>query len=283
MEAADNFSRTDAATRRRLCGLLRLAQCSKTYLAWVLPVLAARHLKSPQQPHGWFAVSPEAVTCVSNFAAATEEETQALTASGDLVPLLQPYTDTWLSTKRWRQCLPAAGRTFDFNISLTALEQQEQTLASMAPGSAWWITGVVPGAPTSGRVVALGLDWSGFLHRKKGQDAAAGCFAIVNMPRVLRQPGLDEARLMSAAVTAFPRMRLTVYSGSAAGGEQRKKAWESKPGGVSSMGVGRGGKGCLPLLPVSASAQQSGGAVAARWAAYLHGGQIRCALTLLPP
>eukprot|EP00198_Chlamydomonas_reinhardtii_P011958 XP_001701295.1 predicted protein [Chlamydomonas reinhardtii] len=264
MEAADNFSRTDAATRRRLCGLLRLAQCSKTYLAWVLPVLAARHLKSPQQPHGWFAVSPEAVTCVSNFAAATEEETQALTASGDLVPLLQPYTDTWLSTKRWRQCLPAAGRTFDFNISLTALEQQEQTLASMAPGSAWWITGVVPGAPTSGRVVALGLDWSGFLHRKKGQDAAAGCFAIVNMPRVLRQPGLDEARLMSAAVTAFPRMRLTVYSGSAAGGEQRKKAWESKPGGVSSMGVGRGGKGCLPLLPVSASAQQSGGAVAAR-------------------
>ncbi|KAG2431187.1 hypothetical protein HXX76_009715 [Chlamydomonas incerta] len=46
-------SRTDEATRRRLCGLLRLAQCSRTYLSWVLPALAARHEASPGSAAGW--------------------------------------------------------------------------------------------------------------------------------------------------------------------------------------------------------------------------------------
>ncbi|KAG2425807.1 hypothetical protein HXX76_013432 [Chlamydomonas incerta] len=54
---AVNFDSTDEALRRRLCGLLRLVQCSRVYLSGVLPALAARHQRSPASAAGWFPVT----------------------------------------------------------------------------------------------------------------------------------------------------------------------------------------------------------------------------------
>ncbi|KAG2441496.1 hypothetical protein HXX76_003118 [Chlamydomonas incerta] len=73
-----NYSGTDADTRRRLCGHLRLVQCSRAYLDWVLPALARDHLLHPDSQAGWRLVTPDQSGWLSKYASASGAMKEAL-------------------------------------------------------------------------------------------------------------------------------------------------------------------------------------------------------------
>ncbi|KAG2441540.1 hypothetical protein HXX76_003161 [Chlamydomonas incerta] len=115
---AVNYSSTDADTRRRLCGRLRLGHCSRAYTSWVLPALALDHLLHPDTQAGWFPITPTQASCVAYFATASDEERQALLNDETGCP------ETWFSTQPRRQCVPPQGRNFNFSVSRKYLAER---------------------------------------------------------------------------------------------------------------------------------------------------------------
>eukprot|EP00198_Chlamydomonas_reinhardtii_P003425 XP_001692761.1 predicted protein [Chlamydomonas reinhardtii] len=208
---AANHSRTDAATRRRLCELLRLVQCSRTYLSWVLPALAARHEASPDSAAGWLPLTRDDATCLLTYSSATEKERSAITGEGllSMSVAIEHWPANWLSTQRRRQCLPAEGRTIGFSASLAELTQAFGGLESAEMNL---IFPSLAGTRHANHFGAQGWEWSPYVRWKSG-DAAAGAFVQPRMPAALGASGSAAAagaKLLNGAVVAFPRLRLTV-------------------------------------------------------------------------
>ncbi|KAG2496190.1 hypothetical protein HYH03_005790 [Edaphochlamys debaryana] len=68
-----NWARTDAATRKRLCGLVRLTQLSPQAVSCLLLPLAFDYeVKGPEQQAGWFPISSAEAAFVSAYLAAPE-------------------------------------------------------------------------------------------------------------------------------------------------------------------------------------------------------------------
>ncbi|KAG2437759.1 hypothetical protein HYH02_011135 [Chlamydomonas schloesseri] len=108
-----NYGSTDAATRRRLCGLLRLAQCSRAYTDWVLPALALDHLLHPDTQAGWFPITPQQAGCVTHYATAEDIEREGLLRNVRDPPCCP---EAWFSPTCRRQCLPSDGVAFNLTV-----------------------------------------------------------------------------------------------------------------------------------------------------------------------
>ncbi|KAG2441519.1 hypothetical protein HXX76_003141 [Chlamydomonas incerta] len=191
---AENYSSTDADTRRRLCGLLRLACCSRAYLDWVLPALALNHHCHPDSQAGWLPITPEQASGVAAYAAATSD--------GDRTTLKRVmglaswcssrdggggYDSTpaaWLSSAPRRQCVPPEGLSFSFTCSKEELVQRlvvfgSQQVAVVRLG--------IEGTPRAGMsATAMGLQWETTIHYEPGKSAA-GMWLGLKLPGAYQQ------------------------------------------------------------------------------------------------
>ncbi|KAG2429266.1 hypothetical protein HXX76_011035 [Chlamydomonas incerta] len=290
---AANYSRTDEALRRRLCGLLRLMQCSRTYLCGVLPVLAARHQRSPTSAAGWFPMTQADATCMVAYSTAWMAERKEMAAEGTPRGPCAGMPAGWLSTQPRRQCLPAEGRSFTFSTSLTEME----TFGALKPGEKGYLYPRFPGSLGSLRssVAAQGLRWQPVLQWTPGASTAAVFFKPC-VPAALAATITfgTAAELLTGAVVAFPRMRVSVR------GAAGKQAWSSQYGddcnSVVRIGCALGWSKALNLHEVATNQQPSssnGGTsstrsnrnskVAACWASYLQDGtRLESSMVLLP-
>ncbi|PNW73087.1 hypothetical protein CHLRE_14g618500v5 [Chlamydomonas reinhardtii] len=298
--AVNYAASTNWALRQRLCGLLRLAQCSRAYLSCVLPVLAARHQHSPTNAAGWFPITPAAATCLLTYSLVPEPERQGMIGAGmQWGPCggLRCIPPGWLSTQTRRQCLPAEGRTFKFIVGLPELEQSFAGLTAGQPGAAG---SCIADSPPANRIAAQGLEWKPAVEWVGG-DTAAGLFIGVRLPVALRAAVCDDStaaagvvamaeELMYKAIVAYPPARWSVCR--ACGEVAWSGALPDKsfvPMGESfgwpdvfeldsEAAAGKGARGGGPRSKGNFSA------VAARWAGYLQGGKhLEGRVTLLPP
>ncbi|KAG2441535.1 hypothetical protein HXX76_003156 [Chlamydomonas incerta] len=173
---AENYSGTDADTRRRLCGLLRLVHCSRAYLDWVLPVLALDHHCHPDSEAGWLPITPDQAGWLSKYAGASGAMKKVLweeRMEGGGVP------EGWLNDRPRRQCMPLAGLTFTYSISR---EELLQAFANLEKQQCSFICLDVD-ATTNGSIWAMGLEWYPKFQYVQG-DARAGMFLSVLVPAV---------------------------------------------------------------------------------------------------
>ena len=294
---AANHSRTDAATRKQLCGLLRLSQCSRSYLSWVLPALAARHEAGPDSTAGWLPLTRDDATCLLTYSLATEKERRAITGEGllSMSVAIGHWPAKWLSTQRRRQCLPAEGRTIGFSASLAELTKAFEGLKPAVKVHHLYPS--LADTRHANRFGAQGWDWSPYVLLTSG-GVAAGVFVKARMPAALGASASAAAagdKLLNGAVVTVPRLRLTVCG---AGGQQ---AWSNSYDSSSEVvkaGYSWGWAKALELRVAPAATDQPGGTaangsssgsgssgvVAARWAGYLQGGtRLSGSVTLLRP
>eukprot|EP00198_Chlamydomonas_reinhardtii_P003316 XP_001692652.1 predicted protein [Chlamydomonas reinhardtii] len=289
--------RTDAATRKQLCGLLRLSQCSRSYLSWVLPALAARHEAGPDSTAGWLPLTRDDATCLLTYSLATEKERRAITGEGllSMSVAIGHWPAKWLSTQRRRQCLPAEGRTIGFSASLAELTKAFEGLKPAVKVHHLYPS--LADTRHANRFGAQGWDWSPYVLLTSG-GVAAGVFVKARMPAALGASASAAAagdKLLNGAVVTVPRLRLTVCG---AGGQQ---AWSNSYDSSSEVvkaGYSWGWAKALELRVAPAATDQPGGTaangsssgsgssgvVAARWAGYLQGGtRLSGSVTLLRP
>ncbi|KAG2442816.1 hypothetical protein HXX76_002895 [Chlamydomonas incerta] len=290
---AANHASTDEALRRRLCGLLRLAQCSRAYLAGVLPVLAARHQRSPASAAGWFPMSVTEATCMLAYSTASEPERKAMSAEGQAwgpCAGMATMPVGWRNTQPRRQRLPADGRSFDFSAGLT---EMEKSFGALKPGEEGLLYPRLPGSRLGDVVVAQGLEWQPFMKWVSGASTA-GVFASPREPAALAATAASrtaaaEGELLTGAVAAVPRMRLSV---SGAAGQH---SWSGRydAAAVVRIWCGWGWAEALKLHEAATNQQPNGSngtgsnvnsKLAARWAPYLQGGtRLEGSMVLLPP
>ncbi|KAG2443859.1 hypothetical protein HXX76_002202 [Chlamydomonas incerta] len=232
---AVNYGSTDEALRRRLCGPLRLVQCSRAYLCGVLPVLAARHQRSPTSAAGWFPMTPAEATCMLAYSTASEPERKAMAAEGApsgpcagmaMVPA------GWRNTQPRRRCL-SEGRSFDCSASLT---EMETSFGDLKPGEKGFLYLRLLGSRPGDRVVAQGLRWQPYLQWASGASTA-GVFVTPRVPAALAAtatPGAAAAEegLLTEAVVAVPRMHVSVRG---AAGQQ---SWSEQYGDGGGVAIG---------------------------------------------
>ena len=296
---AVNYCRKDEDTRKQLCGLLRLSQCSRAYLTRVLPALAARHEAGPYSAGGWLPISRDDATCLLAYSTATEHERSAMTGEGrasGVSAAMAHWPENWLSSQRRRQCLPAEGRTISFSASLAEMVKAFGGLKSGRKG--WLQLSLGPGSRLGNQHFgAQGLEWRLSVAWASG-DAAAGLYVTLRLPTALTASSSATAaakagKLLDGAVAAVPRLRLSVC------GADGQQAWSRPLGGdvFIQTGSSRGHSTALELREEPAANQPAGSAatsgpntgvcssgVAARWAGYLQGGtRIAGSVTLLPP
>ncbi|KAG2447538.1 hypothetical protein HYH02_007462 [Chlamydomonas schloesseri] len=293
---AANHATTDEDTRRRLCGLLRLVQCSRAYLSCVLPVLAARHQEDSHNTAGWFPISPTEATCLLTYSLVTVAERTAMAGEGEPYgPCggMEGWPPAWRSTQPRRQCLPAEGRRFSFEASV---EDLERVFGALGPGGEGILYPRMCGARHADCIVALGLDWTPYATWEF-DSAAAGMRLGAEIPAALKAAGSGAAgpaaeQLLTKAVVSFPRAQLSVCG---AGG---LVTWSGDfdRSHSTQAGYGRGWVVALILKKLATAGRTADGGghsnrdvphssgMAARWAPYLQGGTcLKGSVTLLPP
>ncbi|KAG2437706.1 hypothetical protein HYH02_011084 [Chlamydomonas schloesseri] len=300
-----NYGRTDAATRRRLCGLLRLCQCSRAYLDWVLPALALDHLLHPDTQAGWFPITPAQLTgCVSRYLAASDDEKAALERF-----MRKPGALTGaacLNVTPRRQCVPAAGLTYTFSAGRAELVK---AFAGLRGGneSALWAHLRVGTRDTC--LYAQGLAWCVSTSVKHG-SSMAGLWLNVNVPRMYCEvagtaPATSVSTLMRTPFpTAWLSSRMCVHMWAPAGDAADADAadadgnqWPQECSvrltskGIGEMGRSRGRREVLqlaavpiaqPPLQMQTAQQALEAAVAAQWARYLKDDRLTGTITILP-
>ncbi|KAG2441487.1 hypothetical protein HXX76_003109 [Chlamydomonas incerta] len=169
-----NYSSTDADTRRRPCGLLRLVQCSRAYLDWILPALALDHHDNPDSQAGWLPITLDQAGWLSKYVGASGAMKEALweerTAGGGM-------PEGWLNDRPHRQCVPPAGLTFTCSAS------QEDLLKEFGNLGEQQCSCVFPkvDGTTDGSIWAMGLEWYPQLEYTQG-DANAVMLLSVRVP-----------------------------------------------------------------------------------------------------
>ncbi|KAG2441582.1 hypothetical protein HXX76_003203 [Chlamydomonas incerta] len=310
---AANYSRTDADTRKRLCGLLRLAQCSRAYISWVLPALAATHAAGPPGPDSWFPMTLEDVARLTAHTTSSEAERKAMVEWGPCA-ITKSWPAGWLSGEPRRQCVPAEGLTFSFSASLAQLEKTFGALESEAQRNLYPTFDDAP----EDRAIVHGLAWQPHMHLGAAIRTEVGCFLSLRVPDILGRLGSAARQLMLSGTTAFPsRLRICVYgaaggaAAAAAGGAPhhrevfhrlyddeefvrvgsgwgRLRAFVLRPAAVdappsTSHQQQQQNPAAELRLPASAAAAAASSAVAAQWADYLLDGKLTGSITLLPP
>eukprot|EP00198_Chlamydomonas_reinhardtii_P001354 XP_001690690.1 predicted protein [Chlamydomonas reinhardtii] len=193
---AANHSRTDAATRRRLCGLLRLSQCSRAYLGWVLPALAAAHEASPGSAGGWLPMTRDDATCLLTYSTAmTVQERFAM--RGNAAMRLWPAN--WLSTQRRRQCLTAEGREISFNASLADLTKAFGGMKSWSTGR---LDPILADARHVDHFAAQGWEWNPYVDCWTSDAAADIWEAPADQPAGGTASGPTSGSASSSGVVA---------------------------------------------------------------------------------
>ncbi|KAG2484519.1 hypothetical protein HYH03_016659 [Edaphochlamys debaryana] len=163
-----NRARTDAATRKRLRGLVRLPQLSPQAVSCLLLLLAADYeTKGPQHPAGWFPISSTEAAIVSSYLASSEacrqRTREAQAAAG---------APGWHNTTPRKQCVPAEGLPFPWSISKEALTA---ALEVLQPGQA--------ALPCAAFSAAAGGDvlapWAEYMHEG---SAVSGTLTLLPPP-----------------------------------------------------------------------------------------------------
>ncbi|KAG2425803.1 hypothetical protein HXX76_013428 [Chlamydomonas incerta] len=286
---AFNYDSTDEALRRRLCGRLRLVQCSPVYLSGVLPALAARHQRSPTSAAGWLPVTVAEAFSMLTYSTASEPARTAMVAKGHLWGLRAGRATMpagWRNTQPRRQCLSAEGRPFDFSTSLAEIEQ---SFGALQPGVRGRVYPRVLGSRLGSHIVAQGLEWRPNIDWASGA-ATAGVFVTPLVPSALAATAAFggpawEDELLTEAVVAFPPMRVSVR------GAAGRQAWEFQLGVGDKfvrMARGLGQREALKLHEATddqqPNASNSKSKLAARWAPYLQDGtRLEGSIALLPP
>ena len=299
-----NYGTTDAATRWRLFGLLRLSQCSRAYLDWVLSALALNHHCHPDSQAGWFWITPEQASFIAAYAAAASDNDRATLHQGltcawicgiDRAPG-QPARPpaAWLQGRRRRQCVPPEGLRFSWTCSPVQLQ-----------GSHWLSLGIV-GTPHACSVAAMGLQWFPRIHHVQGRPAA-NINLKPDVPAAYQQGQQRTVRLRGAD-WGFPRpvamLDAALYLHRRLGGGQREEAQVLTTSSEKLELTGRGGwtYDCIKLTQAPAPPQpqqqeQRGqgqktqkqteqdvrALVEAQWADYLEGGVITGCLNIMRP
>ena len=216
-----NYSTTDAATRRRLCGLLRLSQCSRAYLDWVLPALALDHLLHPGTPLGWLPITLQQVGCIARYRIAPKDEQRMLNhILGGLCGGSDP-PETWLRTKRRRQCVPSQGLSYRF-----VLDKQElvEKLAGLQPGN----NGRLELEPDAEDVrlgdtfQAMGLTWGLSVEYEHG-SALAGLWLSTCLPAAYAVRHGECCSEVSKLVRPVAALRSSMYVQTCSGGQRGEK------------------------------------------------------------
>ncbi|PNH10709.1 hypothetical protein TSOC_002506 [Tetrabaena socialis] len=273
-----NHSQTDAATRERLCRLVRLVQLGRPYLTAVLPALAADHETREGSSHcAWFPISVTEASFIAALATASAGmEKQQFLSHGRRVYDMQ---SAWYSTARRPQCLSGAGRGCEWAVS-----QQEllQKLGELKPG----ITKRLHGSFPNGSPCARGFEFKTFLEVAYAA-AAARLDLWCCMPAAYDMPGSRLGSGGKAAAVVGLDLCLTVHHWS---GSVRQDAFKgefeaavpellARPSGHLS---GVGWASALPLGQPQPAAGVGGEALVG-WAAYVREGRLTGTLTLLPP
>ncbi|KAG2426860.1 hypothetical protein HYH02_014713 [Chlamydomonas schloesseri] len=262
-----NYCSTDADTRRRLCGLVRLAQCSRTFISWILPILAADHERSPCEPKGWLPLSPAASNTLRNYSTATEVERKIMNgmAPAKLFAAPQHLPSAWFDTTSRRQCLPFWGRSFYFSVclsGLTRLQLQEELELDLH-------------GTRLGCLFAHGLQWSLELQWEEG-SSAAGLFIYPQLPAGLRLGSWSMvADLSHTGVAVFPGLRVSIRRTGLS-----QNAWQGAfdESDCVRFASGLGWPSCMQL---QTGWRSDGVGVAAQWADWLVAGKLTGSVTLL--
>ncbi|PNH00553.1 hypothetical protein TSOC_013619 [Tetrabaena socialis] len=249
-----NHGQTDAATRERLCRLVRLVQLGRPYLTAVLPALAADH---------------------EHCGAAGTEKDQLLSFGGQLYDTKSPC----YSTAARPQCLPWAGRTFEWAIS------QQELLAALGELQSKGRVSVHGSFVGGSRLLcARGLEWKLFLLVKYQATSADICMDC-DLPAAYDVVGSRLGSSSKAVTIVGLEAHLVVHGWSrAARQDAYGYTFRAAP---AHFGLGRvltqTGARCPTALPLAQQQQAGrGGGVLKGWAAYLHDRRLTGTLTLLP-
>ncbi|KAG2441520.1 hypothetical protein HXX76_003142 [Chlamydomonas incerta] len=275
---AENYGSTDADTRRQLCGLLRLACCSRGYLEWVLPDLALDQHCHPDSQADWLPITLEQARCVAAYAAATSDDDRttlkevldaAWSRSGSGRDNSPPAA--WLSSAPRRQCVPREGLSFSFTRSKDELVE---CLGDLGSGEIEYLYFDVEDAPHAGIcVAAMGLHWSPCIRYQQGQSAA-GMWLGLKLPWAYHRPAEPQespAPLRGAdwgLARPFAQLPAEVYLHRWRGGQKEEARQEQE----QQQEQGR-----------QQAKQQRRALVAAQWADYLNSNMLTGCIKMLRP
>ncbi|KAG2491107.1 hypothetical protein HYH03_010551 [Edaphochlamys debaryana] len=210
-----NWERTDAATRKRLSGLVRLAQLSPLAAAGLLSPLSIDYeLKGEDHPAGWFPVGTGHAALLNTYAAAQEEQQEYV---GNTLPF-----PAWYDMRPRAQCLKDEGTSYDWAITR---EQLQAALAGAAEGEdkgaeAWVYATFSGGLDT---IVAAGLACVAAVEH----EASSGAVGLYLLPALPAAYAVKESRLapggahhkLPLPVTLNCSMRLTCRLGAGPGND----------------------------------------------------------------
>ncbi|KAG2491110.1 hypothetical protein HYH03_010554 [Edaphochlamys debaryana] len=115
-----NWRRTDAATRRRLSGLMRLAQLSRPTAACLLtPLSVDFEVHGEDHPAGWFPVRAAHGSLVAMYASSTEVQRRFIRKA-------LPFP-AWCDMGPRPQCVPAEGLSYEWSIPLESLHARPES------------------------------------------------------------------------------------------------------------------------------------------------------------
>ncbi|KAG2496143.1 hypothetical protein HYH03_005745 [Edaphochlamys debaryana] len=203
-----NWARTDAATRKRLCDLVRLVQLSPSVTSCVLLSLAADfESKGPEHEAGWFPISRSKAALVSCYHACSPE------LQADMREGRSPIgTPAWLKAGPRAQGLPLGGVALPWNISRAALRTALEQLAQEgAPGEVENINKKVPAAFDGDQpyVLAGGYAWEAGVVAQRGKPNAS-VYLECRAPEAYKVPGSSLAK-RTALFPAIFGGRLVAY------------------------------------------------------------------------
>ncbi|KAG2491101.1 hypothetical protein HYH03_010545 [Edaphochlamys debaryana] len=267
---------TDPASRKRLSGLVRLAQLSRHAASCLLlPLSVDYEGRGEAHPAGWFPVSTADALLVGAYASAQAEQQASI--RGDL-----PFP-SWCNMKRRPQCLPAAGLGYGW---ASTREQLQAALAeSEDEGETAWVYPKFDGGQDT--IVAAGLAWQVVIKHETSKGAA-GLYLHPTRPAAYHVEGSRLApggshHSLELPVNLTGRILFTCRRGGGPGSETTVDLDHEDP---ITLNVGYGRDYALRLAPVNAGVAAGGAAAAAdplaSWAPYLHEGKIGGSVVLLP-
>ncbi|KAG2451966.1 hypothetical protein HYH02_003739 [Chlamydomonas schloesseri] len=176
-----NYNNTDVATRRRLCGLLRLVQCSRAYSCFILPELADGRYRIMNSD--WLDLSQKELSCLNTYitAGAAERRLSGLTAMPEvrLAVLSSDGKEKWtggLDTTSFTTF--RAGRGFSSCLKLRnggpkeqrvqqGLGDQGQQPQEQQPQPASGSDGGASGGSSGTAVSTVADQWAGYFREGK--------------------------------------------------------------------------------------------------------------------
>ncbi|KAG2432603.1 hypothetical protein HXX76_008943 [Chlamydomonas incerta] len=257
-----NYSSTDADTRRRLCELLRLVQCSRAYLDWVLPALALDHHCHPDSRSGWLPIAPAQAGWLSKYVGASGAIKTALW-EGRMTGVGVP--EGWRNNRPRRQCVPPAGLTCTYSASKEDLLEEYSKLLKFN------FMFLKMDARPKGRIWAMGLEWCPALLYNQDTARATMSFHPLEADVYLYKWGAS-GRRMDVLVGNLASDQMVGFG-----------SWTS----VGGFFVPGAAAQPAPLAKTSKKQEEQArrareAAVAAQWAAYMKYGKLTGKVVLLP-